>query len=249
MQKKDKKFVYHRALNSELAFKEFLQKQKNSKERLVAEGDICWTYLDGKFITYIHHPDIHGKSLSDETIRELLAEDKLFTLEKLFEIDSSADFILELKTGRGDIEQFFTHFAHILKTYSVNNALVDAFSVEQLKKLKKIMPEIQTSLHTKFIFGKYVAETTFEKPYFRMHKLTDLDFINTITISYTTTHVKLFHLDIDSSYKSVYNSNKNLNLGSIKSLNSLERALDSHANYIYLRSNEVLNGYTKFLQD
>lgn len=247
MHQKEKKFVYHRALNSEEAFRDFLQKQKQSKHTLVAEGDICWSEIDGEFITYIHHPDIHGKSLSDEKIVQLLKKDELFTLEKLFTIESGVNFILELKTGRGNIEKFFTHFSNILQQYGVENVLIDAFSIEQLRILKKIMPKVQTSLHTKFIFGKYVAETTFEKPYFRMHKLHDLYFIDTITISYTTTHVKILNLDIDKAYKSVYEAQKSLNLGAVKSLDSFEKALNSHANYIYLRSKEVIDGYTKFL--
>lgn len=244
---KEKKFVYHRALNSESAFREFLDLNAKSKYVLAAEGDVCWACINDEFIIYIHHPDVQGKSLSNETILELLKKDELFTLDKLFSMDSDINFILELKTGNGNLNDFFMVFRETLEKYDVQNALVDAFSVEQLKALKIVMPNIKTSLHTKFLMGKYVAETTFEKPYFRMHNINNLEFIDYFTISYTTTHVNLFNLDVDKSYSEIYKASKKLNLGSIKSMDSFEKAIDSKAEYIYLRSKEVLNNYTKTL--
>jgi hypothetical protein len=246
---KEKKFVYHRALNTERAFKEFVELNANSKYELSAEGDVCWAYIDSAFIIYIHHPDVQGKSLSNEKIVELLAKDELFTLDKLFSINSDVNFILELKTGNGNLEDFFLAFRETLKKYSVQNALVDAFSAEQLKALKKVMPHIKTSLHTKFLLGKYVAETTFEAPYFRVHNIYDMDYVDYFTISYTTTHINLLNLDVDSSYEEIYKAGKNLNLGSIKSMESLDKALNSQVEYIYLRSPQVKKNYTKVLQN
>lgn len=211
---------------------------------MAAEGDICWAYIDGTYIIYIHHPDVQGNSLSDANLKELLLNDELFTLEKLFCIDSSVNFILELKTGRGEIEGFFKEFKKILKKFDVKNLVVDSFSVEQLRGLKVVIPEIKTSMHTKLVLGKYVLETTFEKPYIKVHNLYSLDFIDYITISYTTTHVNLFHLNIDKSFSHVYKSNKHLSLGSIKSLDALEKAITSKAEYIYLRS-EIVKGKIK----
>lgn len=248
MQKSDKKFVYHRALNTPEAFEDFLQKEVKSEVTLVAEGDICWSFIDGAFITYIHHPALHGKSLSDAEIKELLAKGELFTLEKLFAMSSDVHFILELKTGRGNLEQFFQHFGALLERYGVQNLLVDAFSVEQLRELKRVLPQIKTSLHTKFIFKNYLLESTFEKPYFRLHNIYDLAFIDTLTISYASTHVNILNLDIDKAYKEVYKAQKSLNLGAIKSLSNLSKAVQSQSDYIYLRSKEVLNGYTNLLK-
>jgi len=245
----NKKYVYHRALNTEAAFKEFVALSTESKQTLAAEGDICWAYINDAFVIYIHHPDVQGKSLSNEQVSELLAKDELFTLDKLLSINSQVNFILELKTGNGVLEEFFKAFKTTLEKYKVKNAVVDAFSVEQLKGLKKIMPEIQTSLHTKFVMGKYVLETTFEKPYLRLHNLYDLDFIDYITISYTTTHVNLFNIDIDTSYHHIYESNKKLSLGSVKSLESFDKVINSQAEYIYLRSKEVLNNYEEVLKE
>jgi len=245
----NKKYVYHRALNTEDAFREFLSLNAESNATLSAEGDICWAYINNAFVIYIHHPDVQGKSLSNEQISELLAKDELFTLEKLLSMDSEINFILELKTGNGVLEDFFKAFKSTLQKYKVKNAVVDAFSVEQLKELKKVMPEIQTSLHTKFVMGKYVLETTFEKPYLRLHNLYDLDFIDYITISYTTTHVNLFNIDIDSSYHHIFQSNKKLSLGSVKSLEVFDKVINSKTEYIYLRSKEVLNNYTKVLKE
>jgi len=245
----EKKYVYHRALNSEVAFRNFLDKAQNSKHTLVAEGDICWAFIDNKFIIYIYHPDVQGKSLSNQKVVELSKKDELFTLDKLFCINKDVHFILELKTGNGVLEDFFMAFKNTLIKYEVKNVLVDAFSVEQLKVFKKVVPDVKTSLHTKFIFQNYVAETTFEKPYFRLHNLYDLDFIDSLTISYATTHVNFFNLDIDKAYSHVYSSNKALNLGSIKTIDSFNKALNSNAEYIYLRSKEVLNGYTKIIKN
>lgn len=246
---KDKKFVYHRALNTEVAFREFLALNEESTYTLSAEGDVCWAYINDEFVIYIHHPDVQGKSLSNETIVELLKKDELLTLDKLFSINSDINFILELKTGNGVLEDFFHAFRAILEKHNVQNAIVDAFSVEQLKALKKAMPKIKTSLHTKFVMGDYVLETTFEKPYLRIHNLNNLDFIDFITISYTTTHVNLFNLDIDKSYSNIYASGKKLNLGSIKSMEAFDKAINSQTNYIYLRSSEVLENYEKVLNN
>jgi len=246
---RDKKFVYHRALNTESAFREFLELNRDSKYTLGAEGDVCWAYIDNEFVIYIHHPDIQGKSLTNEKIVELLAKDELFTLDKLFSINSEIHFILELKTGNGNLNDFFTAFRATLEKYSVKNALVDAFSVEQLKALKEVMPNIKTSLHTKFLMGKYVLETTFEAPYIRLHNIYEMDYIDYFTISYKTTHVNLFNLDIDNSYADIYKANKSLNLGAIKSMEAFDKAINSKTQYIYLRSSEVLNNYTKVLQN
>ncbi len=215
---------------------------------MAAEGDVCWAYIDGTYVIYIHHPDVQGKSLSNETITDLLAKDELLTLEKLFSINSSVNFILELKTGNGDIDDFFKEFKMILEKFDVKTVVVDAFSVEQLRGLKAVMPEMKTSLHTKLVLGKYVLESTFEKPYIRVHNLYDLNFIDYITISYTTTHVNLFNLDIDTSYKNVFASNKHLSLGSVKSLDSFKKVMNSKAEYIYLRSDDVKQNYIKILK-
>ncbi len=215
---------------------------------MAAEGDVCWAYIDGTYVIYIHHPDVQGKSLSNETITDLLAKDELLTLEKLFSINSSVNFILELKTGNGDIDDFFKEFKKILEKFDVKTVVVDAFSVEQLRGLKAVMPEMKTSLHTKLVLGKYVLESTFEKPYIRVHNLYDLNFIDYITISYTTTHVNLFNLDIDTSYKNVFASNKHLSLGSVKSLDSFKKVMNSKAEYIYLRSDDVKQNYIKILK-
>ena len=246
---KDKKFVYHRALNTEKAFKEFVSRNGDSKCTLSAEGDVCWAYIDSAFVIYIHHPDVQGKSLTNEKIVELLAKDELLTLDKLFSINSDVNFILELKTGNGKIEDFFIAFRETLERHNVSHAIVDAFSIEQLRALKYAMPNIKTSLHTKFVMGEYVLETTFEKPYVRMHNLYDLDFIDYITISYTTTHTNLFNLDIDKTYAHVYKANKGLNLGSIKSMESFDKAIHSKTQYIYLRSKEVVNNYISVLDN
>jgi len=249
MDNKEKKFVYHRALNTEVAFREFLELNVTSEYALSAEGDLCWAYIDSAFIIYIHHPDVQGKSLSNEKIVELLEKDELFTLDKLFSINSDINFILELKTGNGNLEDFFLAFRETLKKYGVQNALVDAFSVEQLKALKKVMPEIKTSLHTKFLIGKYVVETTFEAPYLRVHNIYDMDYVDYFTISYTTTHVNLLNLDVDSSYEEIYKAGKKLNLGSIKSMEALDKALNSQSEYIYLRSSQVKKNYIRVLQN
>jgi hypothetical protein len=247
MELQNKKFVYHRALNSKLAFENFLQKNAASNYTLAAEGDICWAYIDGEFVIYIHHPDVQGKSLSNEHIKELLAKDELFTLEKLLSINSDVHFIFELKTGNGDLDAFLAVFRASLEHFDVQNAIVDAFSLEQLKALKKAMPHIKTSLHTKFLFGNYVLESTFERPYLRVHKIAEMDSVDYFTLSFTTTHVNFLGLDIDTSYKEIYKAEKKLNLGAIKNMVAFKRAVESNAEYIYLRSSEVLENYEQFL--
>jgi hypothetical protein len=249
MNNASKKFVYHRALNTEDAFRSFLVKNADSNYTLAAEGDVCWAFIEDEFVIYIHHPDVQGKALSNEKIKELLEKEELFTLEKLFSIDANVNFILELKTGNGDLVAFFESFKNILERFEVKNALVDAFSVEQLKTLKRVIPELKTSLHTKFVLGKYVLETTFEKPYLRLHNLYDLECIDYITLSYASTHVNLFNLDVDSSFDEVYKSNKGLNLGAIKTMEHFAKAMESQTEYVYLRSKSVVQNYEKVLQN
>jgi len=245
----EKKFVYHRALNTERAFREFLARNEASHYTLAAEGDVCWAYIENRFVIYIHHPDAQGKSLSNKKVIELLQKGELFTLEKLFSINSDVNFILELKTGNGEIDGFFEVFKETLQRYGVKNAIVDAFSAQQLKGLKKVMPEIKTSLHTKFLLGSYVLESTFEQPYLRLHNIDHMKYIDYFTISYKTTHVNLLNLNIDDSYASVYKLGKKVNLGAIKSLEAFEKALESQTEYIYLRSPEVLANYEKVLDN
>lgn len=247
MNSSNKTFVYHRALNSERAFKAFVEKSRGSDYRVAAEGDICWAYINSHSVIYIHHPDMQGKSLSNERVEELLLSGELLTLERLFKINSEVNFILELKTGSGEIGEFFIAFKELLERYRVHNVVVDTFSVRQLQALKKVIPDIETSLHTKFVYANYIAETTFEKPYFALHKLSDLEFIDIITISYTTTHVNLLNLDIDSSYRALLNAGKKLRLGSIKSMRAFKKGVDSNADALYLRSAEVLDSYEAFL--
>jgi hypothetical protein len=243
-----KKFVYHRALNTEAAFREFLVLNAKSDYTLAAEGDVCWAYIDGAFVIYIHHPDVQGKSLSNARVIELLQEDKLLTLDKLFSINADSNFILELKTGNGDLGGFFVAFREILERHNVQNVIVDAFSVEQLKALKLAMPEIKTSLHTKFLISEYVLETTFEKPYIRLHNIYDMDYIDYFTISYGTTHVNLFNLSVDNSYSHIYKAGKKLNLGAIKNMEAFDKAIHSQTEYIYLRSKTVRENYEKVLE-
>lgn len=216
---------------------------------MAAEGDICWAYIDDSYLIYIHHPDAQGNSLSNTSLKELQTKDELFTLEKLFTINSTVYFILELKTGTGKIEGFYIEFKRILEKFDVKNLVVDAFSVEQLRGLKATVPEIKTSMHTKLVLGKYILESTFEKPYLRVHNLYELDFIDYITISYSTTHVNLFNLDIDSAYREIFVSNKHLSLGSVKSLDSLKKAVASKAEYIYLRSDVVKKNYASIKEN
>jgi len=82
-----------------------------------------------------------------------------------------------------------------------------------------------------------------------LHNLNSLDFIDYITLSYTTTHANLFNLDVDKTYTEVYNASKGLNLGSIKSMESFDKALNSKTEYIYLRSKTVLQNYEKVLEN
>jgi len=235
----NKIFVYHRAINSESNYDEFLQTSKSINHAIAAEGDLCWTTINNKSLIYIYHPDLSGKSISKEKLSELYNSNNLLTIEKIFSMDSKKNFILELKDGDDDIESFLTELKLIIAKYSVKNILVDAFSVEYLKKVKDIIPEVKTSLHTKMISGKNVLETTYQFPYIKFHNLYDLNFIDYITISYSTTHVNLFDLNIDSTYRHVYQSNKKLNLGSIKNIEAFDKAMKSKVEYIYLRSKEV----------
>ena len=249
MELKNKKFVYHRALNSEAAFRAFLALNAASKQTLAAEGDICWAEIDGEFVIYVHHPDIQGKSLSNERVKELLAKDELFTLEKLLTIDSDAHFIFELKTGNGDLSAFLMAFKHLLERFDVQNAIIDAFSSRQLQALKSLMPEIKTSLHTKCVFGSYVLESTFERPFLAIRKMESMGHIDYFTLSYKSTHINLLGLDIDASLRQIYKAGKKLNLGAIKDMAAFKCAVASNAEYIYLRSAEVLENYEAYLQE
>jgi hypothetical protein len=233
---KNKFFVYHRAINSEASFSKFLDIAKSSKYSVVAEGDLCWSDMQNDILIYIHHPDLSGKSISK---KRLQSDCKILELEKILQIDSSANFILELKDGNSDIDSFLYKLKSLLESYKANNILIDAFSVDYLKKVKEIIPDIKISLHTKLVFGRYILETSYKKPYIKIHNIYNLPFVDFVTISYATTHVNFFGLDIDKSYRHIYLSGKKLNLGAIKTIKAFNRAIDSGTCYLYLRSRIV----------
>ena len=101
--------VHHRALNTKENFVKYLSETKNKKDDYIyaAEGDLCWIYINNKPLIYIYHPDLSGNPLSSQEISTLYEKGLLFTLEDLFKIDSQTHFVLELKSGLGDIKKAF----------------------------------------------------------------------------------------------------------------------------------------------
>lgn len=235
--------VHHRALNSKENFLNYLDdiQSKNDSNEYAAEGDLCWITINNKPIIYIYHPDLSGNPLAEADILSLYDQGLLFTLENLFTINSTTNFVLELKSGLGDTYKAFEEINRILKAYDIQNFIIDTFSYDYLKLIKKINPEIQTSLHTKFIYKQYVLETTYQKPFIKIHTIKNLKEVDIFTLSYKTSFMNIFNLDIDTYLSEVYKHGKTINFGAVKSIKALNKVLNSQASHIYLRSKEVLH--------
>ncbi len=235
--------VHHRALNTKENFVKYLEETKNKNDSYIyaAEGDLCWVYIDNKPLIYIYHPDLSGNPLSNDEISSLYEKGLLFTLEDLFKIDSQTHFILELKSGLGDTKKAFEQINSLIKKYDVKNFIVDAFYLKYLKILKEVNPNIRTSLHTKFIFNKYVLETTYQKPYVNIHNIYNLKCVDIFTLSYSTSLINLLNLNIDKYLVHVYKANKQINFGSVKNTKTFNKVMKSQVSHIYLRSKSLLN--------
>jgi hypothetical protein len=234
---KDKIFVSHRAINSKQSYKDFLVKQKNSTNILSAEGDLCWYLTNDKIVIYMYHPNFTGRGKSIKEIKN--QKHNLLKLNEILEMSSESNLILELKNGIGSVDKFIKALVELIKNRK-QNILIDSFCAKDLYILKKIDKNIKTSLHTKFIFYKYLLETSYRFPFVKIHNLYNLDYVDYITISHTTTYVNLFNVNIDYAYRHIFKSNKMLNLGSIKSIKSLKNSINSRAKYIYLRSKKSI---------
>jgi len=239
---KDKILVHHRAINTIQSFETFLEKtNKYSNLKQAAEGDLCWTTIDGEPLIYIHHPDLLGKSLEDHQVKKLYKHNKLLTLEKIFQINSQCNFVLELKNGTGNQTKALKKIIEIINKYAAKNILIDAFNLQQLNDLKTLDKTIKTSLHTKFLFNSYVLETTYQSPFINIHNCSNIPNIDYITLSFASSHINLLNLDIDNALKNFYSCNKKINFGAIKTVKMLDKASKSNVNYLYMRSNKVLN--------
>lgn len=236
-------FVHHRALNTKENFLNYLNEINSVKDENIyaAEGDLCWFIHNGKPIIYIYHPTLTGNPLKEDEILNLYKKDLLFTLEDLFKINSETHFVLELKSGTGSTYEAFQEINRLIQQYNVKNFIVDAFSYNYLKLIKEINPNIKTSLHTKFIYSNFILETTYEKPFIKLHKVQDLPAADIFTLSYKTSLMNIFNLDIDTYLNKVFKHGKTINFGAVKSVPALQKILKSNVNHIYLRSKEVLN--------
>ena len=128
----------------------------------------------------------------------------------------------------------------MIKKYEVTNFIVDAFYLKYLKILKDVNPSIKTSLHTKFIFNKYVLETTYQKPYVNIHNIYKLKEVDIFTLSYSTSLINLFNLNIDKYLSHIYKANKKINFGSVKNIDAFDKVITSKVSHIYLRSKSLL---------
>ncbi len=235
--------IHHRALKDLFSFQRFRKNERMFPEFFhAAEGDLCWDTTDtSQPLLYMYHPDILGRPLKKKAVHNGIETGTLLPLETLFQTDPKARFIIELKSGKGSVTKALKELNSLLQKYNIRHTIIDAFSVRFLKIAKKLCPGAQTSLHTKMVWGDKILETAFQLPFIKLHQLTDLNFIDIITVSYSSSLARLMGDDINTCFGKVYEHNKSLNLGAIKTIPLLERAKNSRAQAIYLRSRQVID--------
>lgn len=231
--------VHHRALNA-LATLQNIAKISLQYPNFthIAEGDICWHFSKGRQDIYFRHPKYLIDNLSSKEIDEQKEKGKLFTLEDfLTNTPNNLNFIIELKTGKGDKLSAFKKLTGMLQETLKNRFWLDGFSVKQLSLIKKCDCTTPTSLHTKLIVGKRILETTPEIFPLNFHDVTKLEIVDIITLSYNTS-VFAHHKSVtalEQGCVELFKAQKSLVLGGLKTPAMFNIAMQSSAKAGYAK--------------
>lgn len=231
-------FVHHRKLNSLQSLQSvYSQLDVYPQFHHIVEGDLCWYFSGKRKYLYFWHPRFLVDKLNARQLDEARENKKIFFIEDLFtHFDPRIRYIIELKTGIGDPDEVFAKLASDLLNGLQNNFWVDAFSLNYLKKLKNIDNSIPTSLHTKVVLSNLVLKSAVEFPPLNLHRISTLDFVDIITLSYNTSISNFLPIQIDDLCKCISQSGKKLVLGGLNTVQMFEAAKSSFA----------IAGYAKF---
>ncbi len=234
-------FVHHRALNSRDKFNAAAESARLRPDLIhVLEGDLCWHVEGSESIFYFRHPKRLTDVLTLDDLRRQEDEQTLFTLQDLAAAaEEGLRFIIELKVGRGDVQEAMAVLAEQLQEQLAGRFWLDGFSVRLFEAIKSADSTIPTSLHTKVVLGDRVLRTSVDWMPVSVKRLSRLDCIDAVTLSHKTSTARLFRrfgATIDKTCRGVAEAGKTLILGGLTTPNCFQRAMESSA----------VAGYAKF---
>lgn len=233
-------FVHHRALNSRAAFQAASEAAQERPDLIhILEGDLCWHFDGAQKEFYFRHPDFLTDVLSLQELDAAREHGTLFGLQEIIDSpDPNLRYIIELKTGIGDLTQVMKELAGILQEKLRNRYWLDGFSLRQLRAVKIVDPEVPTSLHTKMVFGDFVLRTAPEFFPLSIHRIRNLLEIDAITLTYKTSLAHWFKFagaTINSTCEKVISNGKVLILGGLTSPDRFLLAAESMAKAGYAK--------------
>jgi len=232
-------FVHHRKLNSLDALLNISDMPDKHPEFIhIAEGDICWNFTKGRQDIYFRHPKYLIDSLSGDEIDKQKSKNTLFMLDDFISnIPKNLRFIIELKTGKGNTFSALKKLVSLLQDVIPNRYWIDAFSLDQLLLVKRYDRSVPTSLHTKLVAGRWILKTAPEIIPISIQSISQLDMIDIITLSYNTSvfACKDSPSAVNRGCSEVFNNNKALILGGLKTPSMFKTAMQSSAKAGYAK--------------
>ena len=178
--------VHHRKLNSPDGLDSVRSAQTELPQYVhIAEGDVCWTVLDGEIVPYLYHPDRLIDLPSDDELRVSRDEGRLWSLERALEPQyEDLIFIAELKIGRGSRRRAIAGIAEMLESRKHGRFWIDTFSLRDSKTVKETCPTVATSLHVNVLLGGWTLKTAFELFPVSLRRRTKMEHLDVLTLTY-----------------------------------------------------------------
>jgi len=193
----------------------------------VAEGDLCWLEDRGKCHLFFKHPSLTNRLPPPAQLLKDLRRGKLLTLERILNPAlRSIRFILELKTGYGDVRAALSKALRLMQRHARGRYWVDSFNPRLLGLVKSVSPRTPTSLHTGGIYGRYLVRTTYERPRLSLIDLYRLPQVDAITVTYQrrpSEMVRPLEAAIARNHRHVFSAGKHLILGRVRSPRTFNR--------------------------
>lgn len=222
--------IHHGFLNDgeKLASLVPLARRPDSPYTEVAEGDLCWLQDRGRCHLFFKHPSLTNRLPSPARILADLRRGRLLTLERVLRPRlASLRFILELKTGYGDIRLALRRALELMERHAQGRYWVDAFNPQLLALVKELSPGTPTSLHTPVgIYGRFLVRTTYERPRVSLLDLYRLPQADAITVTFQprpSVMVGNLEAALARIHRHVFSAGKHLILGGVRSPRTFDR--------------------------
>ena len=193
----------------------------------IAEGDLCWVEDRGKCHLFFKHPSLTNRLPSPAILLKDLRQGKLLTLERILCPSlASLRFILELKTGYGDLRVALRRALYLMQRHARGRYWVDAFNPQVLGLVKSVSPRTPTSLHTGGIYGRYLVRTTYERPRVSLMDLYRLPQVDAVTVTFQrrpSVMVGRLEAALAHNHRHVFSAGKHLILGGVRSPHTFHR--------------------------